>query len=308
MKLIELSQQLGRDLYSTEVLEDYWKLDKTQPRFVSTINPRDIEDNHAFFLDDIFSPGNWGAVDQDGNILIEPQFLFVDRFRNNRAIVAKGKWEYRDNWGYQGKEYSGYWYESELYGVIDRDGNEIIPCTYEEIESVSYWEQEEYIVKVIEYKDGHKTRLCELVDTEDGKVIVPKERGYSDFGEYPDDLSKDEFGQIISAIGGSAVGYYGSKPRIGVFDLNTLEDIIKPQYDYVELCGKGLFLVGDLDKNDNEKNGTLINSKNEPILKRNDIWMVAKKDKEQYEITFRDKSKTLIKPEYDSEGIVKIIG
>lgn len=138
--------------------------------------------------------------------------------------MTKGKWEYRGDWPHVGKRYTGYWYESESWGVIDEAGNEVIACEYDYVEDVSHEDKKEIIVKVLDNKDSLWQRGLFSANT--GKVLVSKDKGYSDFGGY---LSEDEYGQILSATSGSLRDWGDIKNlKVGVFDLNKLENIFPP--------------------------------------------------------------------------------
>lgn len=76
-----------------------------------------FDGNITFPEEDYFeelSPGSWGFIDERGEIVIEPQYVFTSGFGfiENRAFVAK--------------IISG----NTLWGLIDEKGNEIIPCIY----------------------------------------------------------------------------------------------------------------------------------------------------------------------------------
>lgn len=139
------------------------------------------------------SPGTWGYVDKYGKIVIEPQYVFTTGFcyDENRAFVAKivdGK---------------------TLWGLIDREGNEIVECKYYELsthfgKAVSF-QREEYgsygimdfdgnIIMEPKYSyiyDYFKERGLAAVGNEydrygvvrisDGKIIVPFKYDYIDF-------------------------------------------------------------------------------------------------------------------------------
>lgn len=303
MKLIDLSEQIGIELFSYGGYEERWLRDKSQPRMVSAIDPEqacyDGKYAPAFFLDSEYAVGVWGAVDKNGEFLIQPQYLFAYPLKDGRMVVAKGKWEYRDNWELRGDYYAGYWYESELWGVVDASGNEIIACEHAYIDDISDEDRKGSIVKVLD-NDGGVWR-CELFNASTGKLLVGKDRGYSDFGDY---WPEDKHGQIISAIGGSIRGWGSSENvTLGVFDLNGLEDIIVPQYGYIDIADKGLYQVGDADMYGDEKNGTVVNRQNQKILERNDIRRIWRRHNGVYELTFMDWTKGRFKMETDETGL-----
>lgn len=69
--------------------------------------------------------GLWGWIDKDFNTVIEPQYIFAENFYDGKANVCKGKWVQLENGRYD--------WEDEAWGIIDIEGNEIIPCKYDEL-------------------------------------------------------------------------------------------------------------------------------------------------------------------------------
>lgn len=76
--------------------------------------------------------GNWGYVDEFGKEVIPPQFIYANDFNGGIAVVCKGKWTIDPKWDYAGHT-GQYWHDEELWGAIDKDGNEVIPCMFDEI-------------------------------------------------------------------------------------------------------------------------------------------------------------------------------
>lgn len=76
--------------------------------------------------------GNWGYVDESGKEVIPPQFIYAYDFENGLAVVCKGTWTIDPKWDYEGHT-GQYWHDEELWGAIDKDGNEVIPCIFDEI-------------------------------------------------------------------------------------------------------------------------------------------------------------------------------
>ena len=64
-----------------------------------------------------YAPGIWGYVDDKGNEIIPPQFIYAGDFNKESAFVAKGKWEKRKEWN------DRFWTDKELWGMIDKTGN-----------------------------------------------------------------------------------------------------------------------------------------------------------------------------------------
>lgn len=69
--------------------------------------------------------GMWGWLNEQGDIVIPPQYIFAMSFCNGHAIVCKGTWQVTKN--------GRYWADDEQWGVIDHSGNEVVPCRYDEI-------------------------------------------------------------------------------------------------------------------------------------------------------------------------------
>ncbi len=77
-------------------------------------------------------PGIWGFVNEAGEEIITPQYIFAGDFHNGVAVACKGKWIYREDWPiYGGVKEKGYWTEEEMWGAIDQEGNEVLPFVYQ---------------------------------------------------------------------------------------------------------------------------------------------------------------------------------
>jgi len=69
--------------------------------------------------------GLWGWTDKDFNTVIEPQYIFAENFYKGKATVAKGRWVRLENGRYD--------WEDEAWGIINKAGEEILPCRYDEL-------------------------------------------------------------------------------------------------------------------------------------------------------------------------------
>ncbi len=67
----------------------------------------------------------WGWLDNKLSEVIPPQYIFAMNFEGGRAIVCKGEWAVNEK--------DKYWCEDERWGVIDLNGNEVIPCKFDEL-------------------------------------------------------------------------------------------------------------------------------------------------------------------------------
>ena len=97
---------------------------------VSTFDPRPV--GLAYHSDYRHMAGTWGFINEAGEEVIEPQYIYAHDFEDGIAIVAKGKWTLDPKWDNQYNQ-SCYWTEEELWGGIDNTGNVVIPFIFDEI-------------------------------------------------------------------------------------------------------------------------------------------------------------------------------
>jgi len=99
----------------------------------------------AFFSDYEDNAGVWGYADSTGKEIVKPQYIFAFDFEKGLALVCKGEWTIDKKWDNEcntGK----YWRETELWGMIDKTGKEVVPFIFDEIKR--YWinESSEYLL------------------------------------------------------------------------------------------------------------------------------------------------------------------
>lgn len=70
--------------------------------------------------------GKWGMEDGNGNILLKAQFREIPQFEGDYAVVAM---DYPIGSGYSFADECG-----ALYGLIDCNGNIVIPCVYDQLD------------------------------------------------------------------------------------------------------------------------------------------------------------------------------
>ena len=76
--------------------------------------------------------GTWGFINENGVEVVAPQYIYAEDFSGGIAVVCKGKWTIDKKW--DNKYNTGrYWTEEELWGAIDKDGNEVVPFIFDEI-------------------------------------------------------------------------------------------------------------------------------------------------------------------------------
>ena len=72
--------------------------------------------------------GMWGWIDTNGNVVIEPQYVFALNMYHGKAVVCKGEWSINKD--------GRYWCENEQWGIIDNKGKEVIPFIFNEITEI----------------------------------------------------------------------------------------------------------------------------------------------------------------------------
>ena len=108
------------------ILPDKYKLsgsmhDDRLPVSTLLMPPVDL----SLWSDGDFLAGEWGYIDGKGKEIIAPQYLYANNFIDGLAVVCKGKWIVKSD--------NSYWCDEQLWGVIDVNGDEVIPCRYEGI-------------------------------------------------------------------------------------------------------------------------------------------------------------------------------
>lgn len=97
---------------------------------VSTLKIRGMD--LAYHSDYAEIAGTWGYVNEAGDEIVAPQYIYASDFFEGMAIVCKGEWTIDKKW--DNKYNKGrYWTEQELWGAIDKVGNEVIPFVFDEI-------------------------------------------------------------------------------------------------------------------------------------------------------------------------------
>lgn len=112
---------------------------------VSLLGEIDLQYYHTFRD----TAGMWGWIDLEGNEVIPPQFVYAMSFFEGKAIVCRGKWSVDDC--------GRYWCEDERWGVIDKNGKEVVPCMFDEIFDID---------------DTDRFMLCHIGGWKEGKNCI----------------------------------------------------------------------------------------------------------------------------------------
>ena len=169
-----------------------------------------IADNPDNGLLQIKCDKRYGFIDVLGNILLKPTYCSIGNFNHGYAIVSKSESYYDDDERY---------HEYPIYGVIDSNFNEVIPCYFRDLEYI----EESHLFKT---EKGYKDPLGRYVAEFDGKKIyVPPKYLY-----------------CKSFNNGSAVAVLKAWPENRYALINDkAEDIIPPIFDSLTLLSNGSY-------------------------------------------------------------------
>lgn len=208
-----------------------------------------------------FLAGLWGFKDKNGNIIIEPRYLFEPIECDGLYIVCEGSgWEESSEWT-KGK----FWSKEQRWGVIDKNFNTIIPLEYDEItwlkdDAVEGYENLRF--GCYKYKYEETDLKWVTIFDRNGKVIIPEK--YNDVGY------SAYYNQLIIYKDRERWGDNDTKGFAGVYDFNINKMIIEPDiYAEMEYLDYNIFLVSD-DIEDMSK-ATIINNKKQ-IIGEEKIW------------------------------------
>lgn len=196
---------------------------------VSTLKLRALD--LAYHSDSAHIAGTWGFVDEAGKEVIAPQYIYANDFENGIAIVAKGKWTIDPKWDNKYNQ-GRYWTEEELWGGIDKNGSEVIPCIFDEIKYFSDC-SDIYMAHIGGWESGR----WGVIDQAGGWLAEPV---FADFGyDYHDGL----------------ITFYAQNESLdpddvpmGVYDLKQKKVLFEPQFLDVSFLEDGDLLVEIFDK------------------------------------------------------------
>ena len=185
------------------------------------------------------NPGIWGFIDTKGEEAVKPQYVFAENFQHGTAIAAKGEWVFDP-------EDFIYTPNDVRWGVIDKNGNEVVEFKYSCIRRVSL--------------DGRFFAVCCTVgekevwgvaDSDGNLLIEPK---YKKIVEVHDGLAI--FVDTVCVYNENEYDY------VGVYDINNRKVIIEPKYSHISFEENGYFkvltnkkrrsVVTLIDRDDNE--------------------------------------------------------
>lgn len=194
---------------------------------VSTLKLRSMD--LAFYSDYSEIAGTWGFINESGEEVIKPQYIYAEDFHSGVAVVCKGKWTIDKKWD---NEYNTgrYWTEEELWGAIDKSGNEVVPFIFDEIKH--FWDIDDVLaVHYGGWKNGH----WGVIDNH-GKWLAEPIFEKLDY-EYYDGL----FAFYKEANENDDV-------PLGIYDIKQKKVIFEPQFFSVSFRGDGWIQVEVYDE------------------------------------------------------------
>ena len=191
--------------------------------------------NLAYYSDYMDEAGVWGYVNSAGVEIVPPQYIYAMDFENGLAQVCKGKWTRDEKWN---NNYitGGFWTEEERWGFIDKAGQEVIPCVFDEIKRHRNWENSKTNHKYFAvHYGGWETGKWGIIDSVGKWVVEPAfcnvDYGISEEGcfTFSDD---DEW----------------PNSRKGIYSIHEKRALFEPQFSDVSFLDNGLFCVKIFDK------------------------------------------------------------
>ncbi len=188
---------------------------------------RDFVDRNCGFK----NPGIWGFIVIRGEETVKPQYVFAEDFCQGTAVVAKGEWIFDS-------EECVFTCVDVRWGVIDQTGSEVVPFEYSEIRRVSL--------------DGAFFAVC---------IMDGDEKTWGVADRYGNLLVAPVFNNISEVYQGLVVfsdtAYSEEDDEynlFGVYDMNSKQIILKPEYCSISIEDNAYFKVKYL------KNGRSVES------------------------------------------------
>ena len=183
----------------------------------------------AYYSDYEDIAGVWGYVNEKGEEVIQPQYIYANDFSNDLAIVCKGKWTIDKKWDNKYNQ-GRYWTEEELWGAIDVSGKEVIPFIFDEIKFF-FDVDDVFMAHYGGWENGH----WGVIDNHGNWLAEPT---FEDIGyDYRDGLFTFY-----------AEDRWSDDSLMGIYDVNQKKVIFEPQFQDVSFRKDGYIEVEVFDK------------------------------------------------------------
>ena len=214
--------------------------------------------------------GTWGFVDDAGNVVVPPQYIYANDFEDGIAIVCKGKWTIDPKWDNECNK-GRYWTETELWGGIDRSGNEVIPFIFDEIKH--FWDTTEVF-------------MAHVGGWKDGKWGVINRKGQWVADPVFEDFGYDYMDGLITFY--AADKWSGEDTPLGIYDLKAKKVLFDPQFLDVSFHEDGIIEVEKFDEGLGREVVRLIDRKGKELFPS--VYSSIYTWQDPYEVVIRDKN------------------
>lgn len=187
--------------------------------------------------------GNFGFMNESGEIVIPAQYLYASQFSNGYAVVCT-KWEKRDSCEPYYKEFN----------YIDKTGRIVFEQGFFEAHDFNL-----YGVAAV-WRSPDIGTMC-LIDKEGNEI---EGTFFNHIGEYSN--PEDRYFQFHSL--NDFEGFFWDPP-IGLYDTKERKAVFDEKYSDIEVINDDMFLVDEYTgKNPFDTQQKYINSKGEPLFKQ----------------------------------------
>ena len=222
-------------------------------------------DDSDYYSDYEDTAGMWGFINEEGEEVISPQYIYAHDFQDGIAIVAKGKWTKEPN------RYGRYQAEEELWGAIDKSGNEVIPFIFDEIRRC-YFRSDILMAHYGAWKDGK----WGVIDTKGNWLTEPV------------------FSALYHTHRDNLIVFYDDDPfdnddaLLGIYDIEQRKVLFEPQFLSVEFCDRDEMLVEVFDRELGRTIEKIIDRSGKERFKS--IYSTIYTWRDPYEVSIRDEN------------------
>lgn len=244
--------------------------------------------NLLHYSDHDVAAGCWGYADSNGKEIIKPQYIFAFDFqKNGLALVCKGKWE----WTNEGektflgeKTNGGYRSDEHLWGMIDKNGKEVIACKFDEIETLDYGENEKYLKA---HYGGWREGKWGIIDFKGNWIVEPifEALGY--------EVSQDD------CIPFYAKENFYDAPQ-GLYSMKEQKIILEPKFLDIDFEDDGNLKVEIYDEKLRRNVEQIIDKTGKTLFKSRYTFLFPRKN--YYETRIRNADGDLLHGLIDREG------
>lgn len=170
--------------------------------------------------------GIWGFVNEAGEEVIAPQYIYAEDFSGGVAIVCEGKWTIGDSGYNKGR----YWSDEERWGAIDREGHTAIPFVFDEIKS--FWNVDGIFIA---HYGGWEDGSWGVIDSHGNWLAEPM------FGDVDYKFQDGMFAFICE-------DEQEDEPLYGIYDISQRKVLFEPNFYDVDFLDNGLIKVAVYDE------------------------------------------------------------